>query len=152
MRFLPRMSPKRSTSIKPKIGGTRKQTPFLKLVPLQIGLFAVSTDREELMIHLFCRDVQTNEAPETDESDRVNVVHTDRGQAACGQKGDKSRDHDKKTEDGQLFAYFHQRLALLSALQVTGIADRTHNQSHEQTMQSGIEHHMAKNCPQSLSY
>lgn len=104
------------------------------------------------MIHLFCRDVQTNEAPETDESYRVNVIHTDRGQAACGQKGDKSRDHDKQTENGELLAHLQKRFALLSALQVTGIADRTHNQSHEQTMQAGIEHHMAKNCTQSLSY
>ncbi len=102
------------------------------------------------MVHFLCRDVQTNPSPKANESDGVYVVDTNWRQFMCGDKRNESRDHDRQTKDCEFFANLQKRLTLFSSSCVANVAYGAENESHEQPVQAGIKHDMAKNSAKRL--
>ncbi len=86
---------------------------------------------KKLVVHLLCRDMQANQAPEANEADGMDVIDAHGRQLMGGYKGDKARNHNNQAKYRQFFANIQKRFALFGSSDVAGITYGSDNKSHE---------------------
>ncbi len=104
------------------------------------------------VIHLFCREVQADQAPENYEAHTIDVVQPRRRQVPLKQPSRRSRQCDDQAKQRQSAAHIHQRSAESVFALVQHESDHAKRKSHRQPVHGCIEQHMADNGIHRLLY